>query len=63
MSDIWIKATILVLVFAAVVFAVERLLAGYIGRRIEAKAINQRLELIGRGVSRSQAMQMLRSRH
>jgi tight adherence protein B len=60
MNDIWIKAIILVLVFAAVVFAVERLLAGYIGRRIESKAINQRLELIGRGVSRGDAMQMLR---
>lgn len=60
MSDVWIKAIILVLVFAAVAFAVEHLLAGYIGRRIESKAINQRLDLIGRGVPRGEAMQMLR---
>ena len=60
MSDIWIKAIVLVLVFAAVVFAVERVLAGYIGRRIESKAINQRLDLIGRGLSRGEAMQRLR---
>ena len=60
MSDIWLRAIILVLVFAAVVFAVERVMAGYIGRRLESKAINQRLELIGRGLSRGEAMQMLR---
>ncbi|MCL6698914.1 type II secretion system F family protein [Sphingomonas sp. NSE70-1] len=60
MSDIWIKAIILVLVFAAVVFAVERVLAVYIGRNIESKAINKRLDLIGRGHSRGDAMQMLR---
>ena len=47
MNDIWIKAIVLVLVFAAVAFAVERVLAGYIGRRIESRAINQRLDLIG----------------
>ena len=62
MSDIWIRALILVLVFAAVVFAVERIVSVIVGRRLETQAINQRLELIGRGVSRGEAMQLLRRR-
>lgn len=62
MSDIWLKAIVLVLVFAAVVFAVERIMAVVVGRRMETQAINQRLEMIGRGVSRGQVMQLLRRR-
>jgi tight adherence protein B len=62
MNDIWLKAIILILVFAAVVFAVERFVAIAVGRRMKGRAINQRLELIGRGVSRGDAMQMLRRR-
>jgi tight adherence protein B len=62
MSDIWIRAIILVLVFAAVVFAVERIVATIVGRRLETQAINQRLDLIGKGLSRGEAMQLLRRR-
>ncbi|WP_294122149.1 type II secretion system F family protein [Sphingomonas sp.] len=62
MSDIWIRALVLVLVFAAVVFAVERIVSVIVGRRLETQAINQRLDLIGRGVSRGEAMQLLRRR-
>lgn len=60
MSDSWLKAIVLVLIFAAVVFVVERILSAVVGRRLEHQAINQRLELIGRGVPRSEAMQLLR---
>ena len=60
MTDSWLRAIVLVLIFAAVVFAVERLVSVFVGRRLETKAINQRLDLIGRGVPRGEAMQMLR---
>ena len=62
MSDIWLKAIVLILIFAAVVFAVERILSIIVGRRLESQAINQRLDLINRGVSRGEAMQLLRRR-
>ncbi|HET9334850.1 MAG TPA: type II secretion system F family protein [Sphingomicrobium sp.] len=60
MSDTWLKAIVLVLIFAAVLFVVERAMAVYIGRKIESKAINQRLDLINRGMPRGEAMQLLR---
>src|SRR5512139_3417385 len=62
MSDVWIKAIVLILIFAAVVFAVERVVSVMVGRRIQAAAINQRLDLINRGLSRGEAMQLLRRR-
>ena len=62
MSDVWLKAIVLILIFAAVVFAVERMVSVYVGRRIQTKAINQRLDLINRGVARGEAMQLLRRR-
>jgi tight adherence protein B len=62
MSDVWLRAIVLVLVFAAVVFAVERIVAAVVGRRLEGQAINQRLEMIGRGIPRGEAMQLLRRR-
>jgi tight adherence protein B len=62
MSDVWLRAIVLILVFAAVVFLVERLLSGAVGRRIVSTAINKRLDLISRGVSRADAMQLLRRR-
>jgi tight adherence protein B len=62
MNDVWLKATVLVLVFAAVVFAAERFLSAAVGRRLETQAINQRLDLISRGMPRGQVMQLLRRR-
>ena len=62
MSDVWLKAIVLILIFAAVAFAVERVVSVAVGRRIQATAINQRLDLINRGVSRGDAMQLLRRR-
>ena len=60
MNEAWLRALVLILVFAAVVFAVERLMSVLVGRRLQSQAINQRLDLISRGVSRGQAMQLLR---
>ncbi|HEU0311069.1 MAG TPA: type II secretion system F family protein [Sphingomicrobium sp.] len=62
MNEAWLKAVALVLIFAAVAFAVERIVSVIVGRRMESQAINQRLDLISRGVSRAQAMQLLRRR-
>ena len=62
MSDTWLKALVLILVFSAVVFLAERFVAVAVGKRLKGQAINQRLELISRGVSRSEAMQLLRRR-
>ena len=60
MNEIWLKPLALILLFSAVVFLVERVASVFIGRRMQTQAINQRLDLIGRGVGRGQAMQMLR---
>ena len=60
MSEVWLKALVLIFVFAAVVFLVERIVSVLVGRRMQNQAINQRLDLINRGVSRTDAMQMLR---
>ncbi|MEO6112822.1 MAG: type II secretion system F family protein [Sphingomicrobium sp.] len=62
MNVTWLKVLALVLIFAAVVFVVERMVSATVGRRIEGRAINQRLDLIGRGMPRSEAMQLLRRR-
>jgi tight adherence protein B len=62
MNDVWLRAIVLILVFAAVVFAVERVVASVVGRRLQTQAINQRLDLIGRGMGRGEAMQLLRRR-
>ena len=60
MNELWLKALALILIFAAVVFVVERFASVIVGRRLQTQAINQRLDLISRGVSRGQAMQLLR---
>src|SRR5262245_60747997 len=60
MNEAWLKALALILIFAAVVFVVERVASVFVGRKLQSAAINQRLELISRGIGRGQAMQMLR---
>lgn len=60
MNDIWLKALALILIFAAVVFLVERIASVFVGRRLQSQAINQRLDLISRGIGRGQVMQLLR---
>lgn len=60
MNETWLKALALILVFAAVVFFVERIASVVVGRRLQTQAINQRLDLISRGIGRGQVMQLLR---
>ena len=60
MNEVWLKPLALILIFSAVVFVVERIVSEMVGRKLQTQAINQRLDLISRGVSRGQAMQLLR---
>ncbi|HKY80827.1 MAG TPA: type II secretion system F family protein [Sphingobium sp.] len=60
MSSVWLKAIVLILIFSAVVFAVERILSAIVGKRLQTQAINQRLDMINRGMARADAMQLLR---
>ena len=60
MNEVWLKPLALILIFSAVVFVVERIVSEMVGRKLQSQAINQRLDLISRGVSRGQAMQLLR---
>lgn len=60
MSDVWLRTLFLILVFAAVVFLVERLVAAGVGRSVESRAINKRLDLIAKGMPRDEAMLRLR---
>ena len=62
MADSWIRVFFLVCVFAAVMICVELLVSAIVARRSNQKAINQRLTMIERGVSRQQTMQLLRRR-
>ena len=55
-----LRILILVLVFAAVLLLVEVLLGGYLRARSKDRSINQRLQMIGRGVSRADTMSTLR---
>jgi len=60
MSPIWIRALILVCVFGAVALAAETLLRAYTSAKLEGREINLRLTMIGRGVSLSETMNILR---
>ena len=60
MNPAWLKALVLVCVFGAVVLAVEVLVGWLASNRAEGKAINLRLQMIGRGRSHSDTMNLLR---
>jgi tight adherence protein B len=60
MTGEWLRILVLVLVFAATLIAVETVVASAARRRAEGRQINQRLTLIGSGVSRGEAMRQLR---
>lgn len=60
MNPVWIRTLILVLIFAAVVVAAETLLRLFASARVEGRAINLRLSLIGRGRTHVEAMNILR---
>lgn len=60
MNPSWIRALVLVCIFAAVVLAAEVLVRWLSSSRAEGNAINLRLKMIGRGQSRGEAMNILR---
>ena len=60
MNPAWIRALVLVCIFAAVVLAVEVLVRWFASSRAEGQAINLRLKIIGRGQSQGEAMNILR---
>lgn len=62
MADSWIRVIFLLCVFAAVLIAVEMLVASITARRSHDKAINLRLKLIERGVPRAETLNLLRRR-
>jgi tight adherence protein B len=56
----WIRALVLVCVFAAVVIAAEVLANWLAGRNVQNRAINLRLKMIGSGQSRGETLNVLR---
>lgn len=60
MSEMLLRVLILVLVFASVLLLVETIVSSLARSRSEGRAINLRLQMIGRGASRSETMNRLR---
>lgn len=60
MSDIWVRALVLVLLFATIVLVAERLLGSVLSRRAAVRERNQRLQDIAGGASRAEVMSRLR---
>lgn len=60
MNPVWLRALILVCIFSAVVLAAEALVRAIVNARAGERAINQRLTMIGRGVSRAETVSILR---
>jgi tight adherence protein B len=60
MSETWLKALVLTCIFGAVLLAVEALVSWMASSRAEGQAVNLRLKMIGRGLSRGETMNVLR---
>jgi tight adherence protein B len=60
MNPMWIRALFLVLVFAAVALAAEVVVRWIASNRVQGKAINLRMQMIGSGRSHGDAMNILR---
>lgn len=60
MNDVWIRAVILVCVFGAVLLGAETLLGWLARRRVDSKAVNQRMKLIASGRTHGEALTLLR---
>ena len=60
MADVWIRTLVLILLFAAIVIVVERVMHGVLVRRSSERSRNMRLAAIAGGASRADAMRMLR---
>ena len=60
MNPLWLRALVLVCIFGAVVLAVEVAIRWFAGSRAQGKAINLRLQMIGRGRARDETLNLLR---
>ena len=60
MNPIWIRATVLVCIFGAIVLVVEVLVRAFVESRAQGKAINLRLTMIGSGRSTGETLSLLR---
>ena len=60
MNPSWIRALVMVCVFAAVVLSVETLVRWVASKRAQGRAINLRLRMIGSGLSGAETMNLLR---
>ena len=60
MNPVWIRTLVLICVFGAVALAAEVLLQAYASARAEGRAINLRLNMIGRGRSIVETFNILR---
>lgn len=60
MSDLWIRALVMVLLFAIVVLVADRLLSAVLRKRAASRERNQRLQAIAGGASRAEVMSNLR---
>jgi len=62
MSDAWIRLLVLTCTFGAVLLIMETLIRTVLNSRSEVRATNKRLQMIGEGVARSEALSLLRRR-
>ena len=60
MSDIWVRALVLVLLFAMIVLVAERILGGILSERAATRERNARLQAIASGATRAEVMAGLR---
>ncbi len=60
MSEIWIRALVMILLFAAIVLVIERVVGAAMVRHAAGRARNMRLNAIARGATRAQTMGFLR---
>lgn len=60
MNDLWIRALFLILLFAAIVLVVERVVGLAIARRAAGRAVNKRLDALARGATRAETLGLLR---
>ena len=60
MNDLWIRALFLILLFAAIVLLVERVVGTIMVHRASGRAVNKRLDAIARGATRAETLGLLR---
>jgi tight adherence protein B len=60
MNPVWLRAAVLVCIFAAIVLAAEVVVRAFVASRVRGKAVNLRLAMIGSGKSGSETFNLLR---